>query len=182
MCATLIHVTPPPFLCTQTEHTESFPMVVICLVLRLIENIFTPATPSRPNTAAANVSVNKRPPYAGKEHSNFFSHVKKRREKKVRNSYWTGVSWGHRVTVIESGKEDERDLDFLPQDIIILVVVEFKFVHFDPGFDAISTLLYWEEEIWGLMRSWRFLELRVIGVWVVKNRVHFSDSGKRSCV
>ena len=50
-------------------------MVVICLVLRLIENIFTPATPSRPNIAAANVSVNKRPPYAGKEHINFFSHV-----------------------------------------------------------------------------------------------------------
>ena len=32
------------------------------------------------------------------------------------------MSWGHRVTVIESGKEDDRDLDFLPQYIIIASV------------------------------------------------------------
>ena len=45
----------------QTAHTASFPMVVIFLVLLLIETVCTPATPSRPNIAAANVPVNKLP-------------------------------------------------------------------------------------------------------------------------
>ena len=45
----------------QTAHTASFPMVVIFLVLLLIKTVCTPATPSRPNIAAANVPVNKLP-------------------------------------------------------------------------------------------------------------------------
>ena len=32
-----------------------------------------------------------------------------------------------------------------------------------------------------LMRGRRFLKLRVRGVWMIKDRVFFSNSGKRSC-
>ena len=47
---------------------------------------------------------------------------------------------------------------------------------------VISALLHGDEEICDLMRHLRFLELRVIGVWVVKDTVLFNDSGKINCV
>ena len=46
-------------------------------------------------------------------------------------------------TVIESGKERERDLDFLPEDTICFsfVAIYFKIVQCHPGFNVIHTFL-----------------------------------------
>ena len=63
-----------------------------------------------------------------------------------------------------------------------LIVTEFKFVYCYPGSDVINTLLHGEDEISDLMRGCSSLELRVISIWVVKDRELFNDSGKRSCV
>ena len=61
-----------------------------------------------------------------------------------------------------------------------LAVVEFKSVHCHPGFDVINTILHGEMGIWDLDRG--FPELRVIGVWVAKDRVLLNVRGKRRCV
>ena len=52
ICATLIHVPPPPFLCSSNSTHSIFPHGSYLLVLRLIETAFAQATPSRPNIAA----------------------------------------------------------------------------------------------------------------------------------
>ena len=38
----------------------------------------------------------------------------------------------------------------------------------------------WSKEIWGLRMESRLLELRVLSMWVVKERMLFSDNGRRS--
>ena len=64
------------FLCLRLFLTDARVIVTTrynFLVLRLIETVFAP-TPSRPNIAAANVPINKLPPYAGAERSKISSH------------------------------------------------------------------------------------------------------------
>ena len=61
---------------------------------------------------------------------------------------------------IESGEEEERDLDFLPEDTIIASVLASLRLGL---FTVISTLLF-GEEIRDSMRGRKFLELSVIGV------------------
>ena len=71
------------------------------------------------------------------------------------------------LIVKESGKEEERDLDFLPEDTIIASVLlsfKFKFVHCHPGFDVISSSTLLHGEIWDFIRGRRFLKLGVSGV------------------
>ena len=61
-------------------------------------------------------------------------------------------------TVIKSGKEKERDLDFRPEDTIIASVLSsFRF-------NVINTFLHREEEVRDLMRGCRLLELRAVSV------------------
>ena len=62
------------------------------------------------------------------------------------------------LIVTESGKEEERDLDFLPEDTITASVL----LSCHPCSDVITTLLH--GEIWDFIRGRRFLKLRVSGV------------------
>ena len=59
--------------------------------------------------------------------------------------------------VIDSGKEEERDQDFLPEHSHCFgLVAEFQFSHCHPGFDVISTLLHGEDETWDFMKGAAF--------------------------
>ena len=52
ICATLIHVPPPPFLCSSNSTHSILPHGSCFLVFRLIETSFVQAALSRPNIVA----------------------------------------------------------------------------------------------------------------------------------
>ena len=85
------------------------------------------------------------------------------------------TAYSHRVW------EGERDLEFLPQNIIIASVLSWlsiviqvltPSIHF--RMERMRSRIWWEAA--------NFLSWLVIGVWMVKDWVFFTDSGRRSCV
>ena len=87
-------------------------------------------------------------------------------------------------TVIESGKEKERDLDFRPEDTIIASVLSsFSLSLFSVNLILMSSIHFCtEKEVRDLMRGWSRFELRVVSVCMMMNGVLFSCSRKRSCI
>ena len=73
-CETLICNSPPPFLCSWNI-TALLLRGSYCRVLQQIKTVFAlhDLTACRPSVAAANVPVNKLPPYAGAENCKMLS-------------------------------------------------------------------------------------------------------------
>ena len=94
----------------------------------------------------------------------------------------TRTTYSHTHGAWEGGRERPRLSTRGCNHCLSLVVSEFKLVYCYPGFNVINTLLHGEDEISDLMRGCSSLELRVISIWVVKDRKLFNDSGKKSCV
>ena len=65
-------------------------------------------------------------------------------------------------TVIKSGKEKERGLDFRPEDTIIASVLSSFSLSL---FNVINTFLHKEEEVRDLMSGCRLLELKVVSIF-----------------
>ena len=66
------------------------------------------------------------------------------------------------------------DLDFIPKDTITALVLS--------SLSLRSYTSTWTGGDLGFDERCQFLEMGVISTWLVKDRVFFSDSGKRSCV
>ena len=71
-------------------------------------------------------------------------------------------TWKHAIpTVTESGNEEERDLDFLPDDMIIASVLLSLSSSVFTAIQVLtpSKLFCMQNKIWDLMSGHRFLEL-----------------------
>ena len=83
--------------------------------------------------------------------------------------------------VTDSGKEEERELDFLPEETIIASVVSSLSLSVFTVIHVLTSSMHFSMErrrSGNLTRGRRFLELRVIGAWVMKERVLFNNIGK----